>query len=44
MEADAASERLSEPTAEPAPYQRPLSTWELVDEEWEGRDDAPMCM
>ncbi len=44
MEADPASERLSEPEPEAAPYQRPLSTWELVDEEWEGRDDAPMCM
>ncbi|EWC40193.1 hypothetical protein B597_016585 [Stutzerimonas stutzeri KOS6] len=20
------------------------SAWELIDEEWAGRDDAPMCM
>jgi hypothetical protein len=46
MEADTASERLSDPApvAEPAPYQRPLSAWEAVDEEWDGRDEAPMCM
>lgn len=42
METDTASERLTEPA--PEPYQRPLSAWELVDEEWEGQGEAPMCM
>ena len=38
MEADTERERLTPPP------ERELSAWELVDEEWEGRDDAPMCM
>lgn len=42
MEADPASERVIEP--EPAQPEPQRSAWELVDEEWEGREDAPMCM
>lgn len=42
MEADPASERLTEP--QPAPAEPQRSAWELIDEEWEGRHDAPMCM
>ncbi|WP_256073200.1 hypothetical protein [Stutzerimonas stutzeri] len=36
------TERLSEPAPALAEPQR--SAWELIDEEWEGRDTAPMCM
>jgi hypothetical protein len=42
MEADTTSERLSEPAPQPSEPAR--SVWELIDEEWAGRDDAPMCM
>lgn len=46
MEADAASERVTEPAPEPMPKacQRPLSAWEQIDQEWADRNDAPMCM
>jgi len=42
MEADTTSERVSAPAQPPEPPTR--SAWELIDEEWAGRDDAPMCM
>lgn len=41
MEADPASERVTEPAPVPAEPQR--SAWELIDEEWEG-GEVPMCM
>ncbi|WP_312680075.1 hypothetical protein [Stutzerimonas nitrititolerans] len=42
MEADTTTERLTEPAPPPAEPAR--SAWERIDEEWAGRDDAPMCM
>ncbi len=41
MEADSASERLTqpEPPAEPV-----RSAWELIDEQWAEQGEAPMCM
>lgn len=42
MEADPASERVSEPASVPAAPQR--SAWELIDEEWGEQGEAPMCM
>lgn len=41
MEADPASERLTEPALQQEEPQR--SAWELIDEEWEG-GEVPMCM
>lgn len=42
MEADPASERLTEPAPVPAAPQR--SAWEQIDEEWGEQGEAPMCM
>ena len=42
MEADPASELLSEP--QPVPAERQRSAWELIDEEWGETDEVPMCM
>lgn len=42
MEADPASERLSEP--QPAQAEPQHSAWELIDEEWGDTDEVPMCM
>lgn len=43
MEADPASERLTEP-APPVPAEQQRSAWELIDEEWGEQGEAPMCM
>lgn len=42
MEADPASERVSEPRPDQAEPQR--SAWELIDEEWGEQGEVPMCM
>lgn len=42
MEADPASERVSQPHPPQAEPQR--SAWELIDEEWGETDEVPMCM
>ncbi len=42
METDA--ERLTETESDRSESQPARSAWELIDEEWEGRNDAPMCM
>lgn len=42
MEADSASERLTQPEPEATAPQR--SAWELIDEEWGEQGEAPMCM
>ncbi len=42
MEADPASERVSQP--QPAQAESQRSAWELIDEEWGETDEVPMCM
>ncbi len=39
---EAPTERLTDPA--PKPEERHRSAWELIDEEWDGKVDAPMCM
>ncbi len=44
MEATAESERLTEQEPEQEQTEPQRSAWELIDEEWEGRQHAPLCM